>query len=250
MQPDLDALAHFVRERMDQLSITVDDLTARGGPSDTTMTKILRARPPAPARTTLRKLEVGLGWEQGSAAGILEGGTPTLSAVVQVSAVRDQAQVVVSRISRNRTSLSGYSTLDLLTELEERFRDAEGEIDALRKSLNEGISNAQEQEPKQDPGSSESSSPTGPGSSGGTAIVPQPGQDAPSAQPGDDQSQRPPRVRRPPRRSSPPGVPESQLVQLYEQGRAAAFEDEAEKRRATEGGVEFVPDDDGPEGGA
>ena len=65
-----------MRERRDYLGLRQDQVAARGGPSTTTLTKVengtSRANP-----GTLRKLDVGLGWEQGSATRAVSGGDPT-----------------------------------------------------------------------------------------------------------------------------------------------------------------------------
>lgn len=47
-----------------------------GGPSSTTMSRVERGIAP-PSAKTLRKLDAGLRWQQGSAARVLEGGDPT-----------------------------------------------------------------------------------------------------------------------------------------------------------------------------
>ena len=50
----------------------------RGGPSTTKMTEVERVIGPTPTPQTLRKLDAGLGWAQGSAARVLAGGEPEL----------------------------------------------------------------------------------------------------------------------------------------------------------------------------
>ena len=67
----------IVRERRDYLGLRQDQVAARGGPSTTTLTKVENGTPPAPTPGTLRKLDVGLGWEQGSATRAVSGGDPT-----------------------------------------------------------------------------------------------------------------------------------------------------------------------------
>lgn len=77
-KPDLIRFGRMVKARRDALSLTQEEVSALGGPSDTTFTKIenLDWKPGRPA--TLRKLDAGLQWEEGSSARILyEGGDPT-----------------------------------------------------------------------------------------------------------------------------------------------------------------------------
>lgn len=72
----LERLGRTVRERRLALGLTQDQVTEAGGPSDKRQTKIENATPPAPSITTLAKLDVALRWNPGSAAAVLNGGTP------------------------------------------------------------------------------------------------------------------------------------------------------------------------------
>ncbi|WP_454199505.1 hypothetical protein [Nocardia sp. Marseille-Q1738] len=91
--PDLVRFGQMVKARRDALGLTQEEVSALGGPSDTTFTKIenLEWRPGRTA--TLRKLDAGLQWEPGSSARILyEGGDPiplNQSGVGQPAAVPD-----------------------------------------------------------------------------------------------------------------------------------------------------------------
>lgn len=69
-------LGQIVRARREELDLRQDELADRGGPSTTTMTKIENGTG-EPAPVTLRKLDVGLRWERGSARRVLRGGDPT-----------------------------------------------------------------------------------------------------------------------------------------------------------------------------
>lgn len=74
-QKDLVRFGSIVRARREELGIQQDDMRDHQGPSSTTMSGIERGVID-PARSTLRKLDVGLRWVQGSAAKTLDGGTP------------------------------------------------------------------------------------------------------------------------------------------------------------------------------
>ena len=73
MSPNLKALGQAVYERRSMLGLTQDQVAARGGPSDTTLTRIEAGEPPVPMAATLRKLDVGLSWTPGSARRVLDG---------------------------------------------------------------------------------------------------------------------------------------------------------------------------------
>ena len=85
MSPDVDSqeppadlvnLAKHVSKRRLDLDLTQVQVWERGGPSNSTLTAIEAARPPAPSRSTLRKLDKALNWEEGSARRCLLGGYP------------------------------------------------------------------------------------------------------------------------------------------------------------------------------
>ena len=68
----------IVRERREALGMTQDDVTAAGGPSDTTQTRIERAEGSEPTATTRNRFDHALRWEAGSASRVWAGGHPTL----------------------------------------------------------------------------------------------------------------------------------------------------------------------------
>jgi helix-turn-helix protein len=70
-------LIHFVKQRLADLGITQEELAARGGPDRSTLGK-LRSRPgqQTPTVATLVAYDDTLGWERGSTAVVLLGGTP------------------------------------------------------------------------------------------------------------------------------------------------------------------------------
>ncbi|ORA62164.1 hypothetical protein BST24_08455 [Mycobacteroides franklinii] len=72
-----------VRETMSRLGLTQASVTERGGPSDTTLRKILDNEPVGISPTTLKKIDDAFGWDPGSAAATLAGGTPTVSGIIR-----------------------------------------------------------------------------------------------------------------------------------------------------------------------
>lgn len=83
---------HLVRSRREELGLTQDDVTAAGGPSDTTQTRVENAEGPPPNVTTRNKLDRPLRWQPGSAARVWAGGDPipldtTLSRAVPTAEV-------------------------------------------------------------------------------------------------------------------------------------------------------------------
>lgn len=77
MSEDLQNLADHVKARRLHKDWTQLDVYNQGGPSNSTLTAVEDARTPGPSRSTIRKLDVGLQWESGSARRVLEGGEPT-----------------------------------------------------------------------------------------------------------------------------------------------------------------------------
>lgn len=74
---DLANLAKHVLARRTELDMTQLDVWNAGGPSNSTLTAIEAGRPPAPSRSTLRKLDQALAWTEGSAKSALAGRAPT-----------------------------------------------------------------------------------------------------------------------------------------------------------------------------
>lgn len=75
---DLARFGRLVKARRDALGLTQEEVSALGGPSDTTFTKIENLTWRPGRQNTLRKIDAGLKWEPGSSARILyENGDPT-----------------------------------------------------------------------------------------------------------------------------------------------------------------------------
>lgn len=97
-------LLFFVEDRLAQLRWTREDLAAQGGPAPSTLYKAAE-RGGGLSVKTLARLDVALGWQEGSAQWTLAGGSPTLRISEQVSrcaaavdaARRDAESVGVAR---------------------------------------------------------------------------------------------------------------------------------------------------------
>ncbi|MGH3556052.1 MAG: helix-turn-helix domain-containing protein [Mycobacterium sp.] len=68
-------LDHFVSERLAVLRMTRGELARRGGPNRSTLYKA-NSGSRTVSMATLARLDASLGWVPGSAAAILDGGTP------------------------------------------------------------------------------------------------------------------------------------------------------------------------------
>lgn len=69
--------ARIVAERRRLLGLTLDQLQQAGGPSDVTTGKLEKGAIASPSARTLRRLDSGLQWTEGSAARAWAGGEPT-----------------------------------------------------------------------------------------------------------------------------------------------------------------------------
>ncbi|GAS92639.1 helix-turn-helix domain-containing protein [Mycolicibacterium brisbanense] len=74
---DLERFGRIVLSRRIELGLTQEEVERNGGPTDTTLGKIENGEwTPGNRKTTLRKLDVGLRWRDGSAQRTLAGGHP------------------------------------------------------------------------------------------------------------------------------------------------------------------------------
>ncbi len=80
-------LLFFVEDRLAQLRWTREDLAAAGGPAPSTLYKAAE-RGGGLSVKTLARLDVALGWQEGSAQWTLAGGSPTLRISEQSAGVR------------------------------------------------------------------------------------------------------------------------------------------------------------------
>lgn len=72
-------LGQIVKERREELGVSQKQLLDRGGPSNSTLTKIEQGRADTISNATMRKIDRALDWEFGSAQEVLAGGDPTVS---------------------------------------------------------------------------------------------------------------------------------------------------------------------------
>ncbi|WP_454175333.1 helix-turn-helix domain-containing protein [Gordonia sputi] len=91
--------ASIVRETMSQLGLTQTAVAERGGPSDTTLRRIIEDEPVGISTATLAKIDKAFNWDPGSAAATLSGGQPTVSGTL-----RDSSGRVLNRF----TALHGH----------------------------------------------------------------------------------------------------------------------------------------------
>lgn len=136
-----EAFGEVVRSRRRELDLTALQVSQRGGPSDTTLSKIENAWPKPPSAATLRKLDVGLMWPRGRARQILEEEAFPMSAGEAAWRERMERMAVPDGIERyTETELAA----ELLRRLQARGRDetSEGPISRAGVSpANEGAAN-------------------------------------------------------------------------------------------------------------
>lgn len=69
--------ASRIREAVAASGLTQVQIMERGGPSDTTLRKIMEGEEVGISAMTMRKLDAGLGWKPGSSVRVYQGGEPT-----------------------------------------------------------------------------------------------------------------------------------------------------------------------------
>jgi hypothetical protein len=84
----------FIQRRLVQLGWSRDDLFAHGGPSPSTLYKANRHGREMDERS-LHRLETALGWDEGSAVHILDGGEPLMAISEQVATVKTRIDAAV-----------------------------------------------------------------------------------------------------------------------------------------------------------
>lgn len=70
----LERLRLAVVNRIDELGLTYEEIGLRGGPSTTLLSEYKTGKPKTPPAKTLKKLDLGLGWPDGTARAMLLGG--------------------------------------------------------------------------------------------------------------------------------------------------------------------------------
>jgi hypothetical protein len=125
---DYAALARAVTaRRVDQLGLTMVEVQARGGPSVSTQTVIESGTPGGSyAPATMAKLDRGLGWEPGSAVGVLMGREPVPAGRIATIAPPDgEAHTVALKLADGSTWLI-VGDSPMTEEREELLREALG----------------------------------------------------------------------------------------------------------------------------
>ena len=124
-------LLFFVEQRLAALGWTRDDLAAQGGPSPSTVYKLVRESV-QPTERTIARLDRALGWEPGSVHTIMAGGSPTVSlsqAVESVSARIDTelARCEASGVKRTAQELREF-LLDVANRLHDFYTGSDGQV--------------------------------------------------------------------------------------------------------------------------
>ena len=126
-------LIHFVKQRLADLGMTQEELAARGGPDRSTLGK-LRSRPGqhTPTVATLVAYDDTLGWERGSAAVVLLGGTPQEAHTAAGAATlpTDEKTVRLLRQADRRADKLG----EILSSATREFEHLRRQLGALRSS--------------------------------------------------------------------------------------------------------------------
>jgi transcriptional regulator with XRE-family HTH domain len=114
-RPDLARFGAIVKARREELGLRQDQLSDRGGPSTTTLTKVENASG-VPADVTIRKLDVALRWQPGSARRTLHGGEPeVVPANVSYEAPEfDEQSTAITRMSAEQAFLYLDDVVNLL----------------------------------------------------------------------------------------------------------------------------------------
>ncbi|GAB4963750.1 hypothetical protein MAHJHV55_27680 [Mycobacterium avium subsp. hominissuis] len=119
-------LLFFVEDRLAQLRWTREDLAAAGGPAPSTLYKAAE-RGGGLSVKTLARMDVALGWQEGSAQQVLAGGNPAVRISEQVSscaaaidAARRDAECAA--VSRCATELKNF-LLDVAQRLDDFYTE-------------------------------------------------------------------------------------------------------------------------------
>ncbi|NCL75578.1 helix-turn-helix domain-containing protein [Rhodococcus sp. YH1] len=117
--------ARIVAERRRLLGLTLDQLQQAGGPSDVTTGKIEKGAIASPSARTLRRLDTGLQWTEGSAARAFAGGDPT--ALEEVPSIRRSTPGAVNAAADSVTL--SLTVVNELSDLAKRYEKLAGTIE-------------------------------------------------------------------------------------------------------------------------
>ncbi|WP_411815538.1 helix-turn-helix domain-containing protein [Gordonia sp. SND2] len=110
MANDVARLGAAIAERRRQLGLSQIEVWQRGGPSNSTLTRIENGLGDPPSSATLRKLDVALDWQSGSAARALDGGDPV---------ARPQATDHLTQMAKDATNAAATPLQSLAAEVQQ-----------------------------------------------------------------------------------------------------------------------------------
>lgn len=116
-------LLFFVEQRLAQLGWTREDLAGQGGPSPSTVYKLVREAV-QPTERTIVRLDRALGWESGSSHAVMAGGAPSLS-------ISREVETVSARIDAELASCEDSGVKRTAAELREFLMDVASRLGAF-----------------------------------------------------------------------------------------------------------------------
>jgi len=115
-------LLYFIDARLVQLRWSRADLAAAGGPTPSTLYKAAR-RPDELAARTLARLDFVLGWQDGSARRVLNGGSPAVRLSEQVEASSARIDAALRHAQCAGTSGCAEQLRNFLLDVAQRLDD-------------------------------------------------------------------------------------------------------------------------------
>lgn len=112
-----------VREAVAALGLTQAQITERGGPSDTTLRKIMGGELVGISAATLKKIDTSLGWMPGSAIRVLQGGEPTPASDTSTDELSDGAARLRSQVIHPNRATKLYAAAEESEEVAQLLID-------------------------------------------------------------------------------------------------------------------------------
>jgi transcriptional regulator with XRE-family HTH domain len=128
MTENLPALGRAVLKRREELGLTQAQVAERGGPSDTTLTGLESGTASSVSPMTLRKLDTGLQWGQGTARQILAEGRMPLGIHIPTVAAAPNEELVTHLIELSFAAddlEASYGSIDPSPENDDLASDVE-----------------------------------------------------------------------------------------------------------------------------
>lgn len=113
----------FVEQRLAQLGWTREDLAAHGGPSASTLYKMMVRQAVVPTERTIVRLDRALGWEPGSVRATLAGGSPTVSISVEAETVSARIDTELARCEASGVKRTAQELREFLLDVASRLHD-------------------------------------------------------------------------------------------------------------------------------